>query len=487
MQPIIHVQPRRQAVARFFRSLRVKMAVGVVLPALLVSQMIPLVHAWRERLLVDEQIRVIETQLSRTLVGSITYAMQLNDRAMLATVLQHVTDADNIQRVRVTNFDSEVTADSQAADTAKVRVDAGCDGCHQLPVGTRPAAMSVNSVDGMLRIATPIDPQPECMRCHTNATPHLGVLLADVSLQTLNEHLNEDLKTDLIMAALISVALAIVVYLMLSWLIVRRVEGMRQPLMRYAEGDFSQRLPTSGDELGDLAGSFNTMAQQLEQYTHEQRERVKVRQRAIVEERERIARELHDGMAQLLGYVNTKVMAVRLMLKNNQIEPAERQLAQLEEAARGLFVDVREAILGLKMAGHNASLMDSLTDYARQFSRLSDIPVKMIVDPGINELHLPAETELQLLRIVQEALTNIRKHANATQANLHARRDANHLELTISDNGHGFEPDRQRPDRSPTFGLSTMRERADAIGAEFYLNTKPGIGTTLTIRLPLPV
>ncbi|MFN8594855.1 MAG: hypothetical protein U0559_01530 [Anaerolineae bacterium] len=75
----------------------------------------------------------------------------------------------------------------------------------------------------------------------------------------------------------------------------------------------------------------------------------------------------------LLGYVNTKVMAVRLMLKNNQIEPAERQLAQLEEAARGLFVDVHEAILGLKMAGQNTSLMDSLTDYARQFSRLSDI------------------------------------------------------------------------------------------------------------------
>ena len=59
------------------------------------------------------------------------------------------------------------------------------------------------------------------------------------------------------------------------------------------------------------------------------------------------------------------------------------------------------------------------------------------------------------------------------------------LAIVISDEGRGFEPDRLRPDRGLIFGLATMRERADAIGAEFYLNTRPGVGTTLTIRLPL--
>ncbi|MFN8594854.1 MAG: hypothetical protein U0559_01525 [Anaerolineae bacterium] len=119
--------------------------------------------------------------------------------------------------------------------------------------------------------------------CHTNAALHFGVLLADVSLQTLNEHLKEDLKTDLIMAALISVALAIVVYLMPSWLTRRGAHAPATDAL--CRRRFTQRLPMSGDELGDLAGSFGMMAQQLEQYTHEQRERVKVRQRAIVEER----------------------------------------------------------------------------------------------------------------------------------------------------------------------------------------------------------
>ena len=74
-----------------------------------------------------------------------------------------------------------------------------------------------------------------------------------------------------------------------------------------------------------------------------------MRQRAIVEERERIARELHDGMAQVLGYVHTKATAVRLLLGRQQTEAATAQLGQLEEAARGLFIDVREAILGLRM------------------------------------------------------------------------------------------------------------------------------------------
>jgi signal transduction histidine kinase len=90
-----------------------------------------------------------------------------------------------------------------------------------------------------------------------------------------------------------------------------------------------------------------------------------------------------------------------------------------------------------------------------------------------------------LLRIAQEALTNIRKHASVERAEVSLQVIDRQLAITISDEGRGFEPDRPRPDRGLSFGLATMRERADAIGAEFYLTTRPGVGTTLTIRLPL--
>jgi len=463
------------------------MALGVALPVLVLSQAIPLVHAWRERQLLQEQVRFVEAQLTAALTGSLQHAMLSNDRAMMTDVVKHVVSADGIQRVRILNQTGEVAVDSTqaGAGSGDVAVAGGCDECHARPPDQRDAALTLSMSDGVMRFVSPIRNLPACAACHDPAAPHLGILLTEVSTRTLDEPLASDLASDFVLALLISIALAVVAYLLLHWLLIRRLDLMHKPLLRFAAGDLSQRLPTGNDEIGELADTFNDMARQLEQSTRDQQARAKVRQRAIVEERERIARELHDGMAQVLGYVNTKAIAIRLLLKSQQIEQAERNLQQLEDATRGLFVDVREAILGLKMAGQSGGLIGGLQEYAEQFSRLSDIPVKVTVAPEVRTLHLPPETELQLLRIAQEALTNIRKHASADRAEVSLKVLDRHLAITISDEGRGFEPDRLRPDRDLSFGLATMRERADVIGAEFYLNTRPGVGTTLTIRLPL--
>jgi signal transduction histidine kinase len=276
-------------------------------------------------------------------------------------------------------------------------------------------------------------------------------------------------------------------FLLIHRLVVQRVEALRRPLAEFAAGDFTSRLPPSSapaDELDELADAFNQMADELERHTREQEERSELRQRAIVEERERIARELHDGLAQLLGYVNTKAMAVRLMLKNRRIEAAGQHLLQLEEAARELFIEVRQAILSLKTAGQTGDgLTASLKDFAVQFNELGGVPVEVVVTPEVEDFPLTTETELQLLRIVQEALTNVRKHASAARAWVNLGCDGDTLELIVSDDGVGFEPGRFRGNNSAHFGLSTMRERAEAIGGEFHLDAKPGAGTRVTVWL----
>jgi len=209
-----------------------------------------------------------------------------------------------------------------------------------------------------------------------------------------------------------------------------------------------------------------------------------LQQSLIDEERQRIARELHDGLAQLLGYVTTKAMAVRLMLKNRQMEAADQHLLQLEEAARELYVDVRQAILDLNMTGQSAAgLTATLKDFTAQSSRLSGLPVELAIAPAVESLSLTAETELQLLRIVQEALTNVRKHASATKVWISLQISDGVLEMTVSDDGQGFDPDRVPTTHRPHFGLGTMRERAEAIGAEFDLDSEPGAGTRVTVRL----
>jgi signal transduction histidine kinase len=184
--------------------------------------------------------------------------------------------------------------------------------------------------------------------------------------------------------------------------------------------------------------------------------------------------------------VQTKATAVGRLLARRDTPAAEKQLAPLEEAARGVFLVVREAVLGLKMASRpDARLATMLHDYARHFSQLSELPVQVDIGPGAATAALPAETEIQLLRIAQEALTNIRKHARARSARVCLSNGGPRLELRIEDDGCGFEPDRARGGGRPHFGLGTMRERAEAIGAEFWLESQPGRGTHVLVRLPL--
>jgi signal transduction histidine kinase len=238
--------------------------------------------------------------------------------------------------------------------------------------------------------------------------------------------------------------------------------------------------------LGELANFFNYMANELKGRARRREERRKSRERAVAAERVRIARDLHDGMAQLLGYVNTKAMAVRLSLKNQQMEAADENLLQLEEAARELFVDVRAAILDLKMTGEgDANLTVTLNDFITQFSRLSDLPVEVTLAESLDGLPLTTETEQQLLRIVQESLTNVRKHASASKAYVSIQTDGNTLEMKIRDNGQGFDPESIWAIDQSHFGLTTMSERAEEIGAEFILESKPGAGTSVIVRLPL--
>jgi signal transduction histidine kinase len=213
----------------------------------------------------------------------------------------------------------------------------------------------------------------------------------------------------------------------------------------------------------------------------------RARQQVLIDqERARIARELHDGLAQLLGYVTTKAMAVRLMLDNGQTEAANQHLLQLEEAAREVFVDVRQAILDLRVTGQSAvGLSETLKDLTAQFSRLSGLPVDLDLDAGIESLSLTPETELHLLRIAQEALANARKHAEASRAwiSLHLKKGV--LELTVSDDGRGFDLDQVQTTVQPHFGVGSMRERAEAIGADFGLDSNPGTGTRVWVELPM--
>jgi signal transduction histidine kinase len=338
-------------------------------------------------------------------------------------------------------------------------------------------------------VSAPIDNEPDCATCHTQEEDHLGVLLVDVSLDEIADSLSRTLTFDLTSSLASTALITAGIFMLVNMLVVRRVENMKQPMARFAQGNFDARLEVVNppmDELDLLGATFNTMADNLQEHERQQAERQEVRQRAIIEERERIAREMHDGLAQLLGYVNTKAMAVRLALKNGNSALAQQNLEQLEEASRQLFTDVRENILGLKTtSAADLDLQTIVRDYSEQFYRMSGIKVDVIMDERIKNLNLPAEAEMQLIRIMQEALANIRKHSESEEAWINMSVVNGSLQVTIGDQGIGFDPERVPSGRGPHFGLASMRERAQSIGAEINIDSEPGEGTRVEVIISL--
>lgn len=213
-----------------------------------------------------------------------------------------------------------------------------------------------------------------------------------------------------------------------------------------------------------------------------------VRALAITEERERIAREMHDSLAQVLGYVNTKAQAAQTLLDAGQTARAATQLDQLAESARAAYADVREGILGLRTSlGQDRGLLDALRAYLDQWQGQSGVAAELVTVPAADFAPaLSPLAEVQLLRIVQEALANVRKHAQATQVCVRVCLDATGeaLAVAVTDNGVGFAPDSLARSAFPRFGLATMRERAEAIGATLSIDSAPGQGTRLSVRIP---
>lgn len=213
-------------------------------------------------------------------------------------------------------------------------------------------------------------------------------------------------------------------------------------------------------------------------HLHEQ-----LRSLAIGEERVRIAREMHDGMAQILAYVNAKAQAVKAHLIRGRHDEAAEQLDQLTDAAREVYTDAREGIQALRTElGPGLSFDKALVVYIDRWESQSDITARLSVE---GEIQLPATVELQLLRIIQESLSNARKHSGADSVDITLDQRDGRIIGEVSDDGTGFDPEGPKRSEFPRFGLAIMRERAESIDGQLEIFSKPGSGTRVRIEIPL--
>jgi two-component system, NarL family, sensor kinase len=202
---------------------------------------------------------------------------------------------------------------------------------------------------------------------------------------------------------------------------------------------------------------------------------------ARAEERARLAREIHDTLAQGLTAIGLDLEGALRHLDSSP-ERARERLERALATTRENLEEARRSVLDLRSAPlAGRPLVDALGALTRAFTSETGVRVHL---GASGELNLPLRVEAELYRIAQEALANVRRHARATEVAIILRATPREAVLAIRDNGVGFEPARDAADR---YGLVGMRERAKLLGGRLRVGSRPGRGTAITVRVPIPV
>jgi len=198
------------------------------------------------------------------------------------------------------------------------------------------------------------------------------------------------------------------------------------------------------------------------------------------EERHRIARELHDEAGQAL---TSMMVGLRLLEKEvEQPETLVARLADLKRTTDGVLEDLHRLAMDLRPASlDHLGLVAALRQYVELYSRQHGLVVQF-ESVGLDGERLPAEVEIALYRIVQEALTNVVRHARATRTDVLLERRGDRLVAIVEDDGAGFDP--EAAVQNSRLGLFGMRERAEMLDGTLAIESAPGSGTTVFVEIP---
>lgn len=205
---------------------------------------------------------------------------------------------------------------------------------------------------------------------------------------------------------------------------------------------------------------------------------------AALEERERLARVLHDDLGQVLAYVNMQAQAAHALLNAGQGQAAATHLTRLTEVVQEAHSDVRQYILRLKSSSlPDQSFVATLEDYLQRANRHDDFQTELIAGDLSGVTFRPG-AETQLIGIVQEAITNARKHARARHVRIHCAASDGQVRVTITDDGCGFDRAAVEHEPGRHFGLRIMRDRAEEAGGCLQIQSRPGAGTLVQVTIP---
>ncbi len=330
-------------------------------------------------------------------------------------------------------------------------------------------AQSLMQPDGSYIVAFPLrkdDTEPVVAIVIYHLKPVAFVTPTNLSIYT----------TFFVVTALIMFTVALPVGAVFGWLVSiglrKRLTNLSAAAKAWSKGDFTVApRDRSGDEIGELTRNLNNMAEQLQSLLQTRNELVRV------EERNRLARDLHDTVKQQTYAARMQLTAAKNLIESNpkaaagHIEDA-LQLNRETQQELGLIIDeLRPAALEGK------GLAQALNDYATRWQMHTGISVHVTIH---SERPLPLEVEQVLYRILQESLSNVARHAEADAVEITLQMIANQVTLSIADNGRGFDPQAVPPH---SLGLAGMKQRIAEINGLLTIESKPSVGTKIMVNV----
>ncbi|RSK26334.1 sensor histidine kinase [Bacillus sp. HMF5848] len=290
----------------------------------------------------------------------------------------------------------------------------------------------------------------------------------------------------LIVAILLSIMLGAFIGFRNSYHIKTKLEDVSTYIATLSRGTLSKRMDIQdSDEIGRIAAELNMLAAQIEgqvwslqKLANEKADLAqKAHAAAIIEERQRLARDLHDAVSQQLFALSMMSSAV-IRLQDRNPEMAKKQMAEIAEIASKAQGEMRALLLHLRPV-HLSN--DTLDEGVRKLVEELQVKTNILFRLQVEKVNLPHGTEDHLFRIIQEALSNILRHSDATTVTVQITNKPKSIHVFIGDNGKGFDITETKV---ASYGLRTMKERCYELGGTISVRSRLQEGTYITITIP---
>ncbi len=475
---------------KFYKGLRFKIILGLISLLTLTMTILFVVQYFhhRKKMITNLQEN-ISPHLTQMVNDVLKSSMLSKNKSEMKYILEVANQYPDVRKIFILNRTGRIITsidDKEIGKTIDIR-DPTCQVCHYGTTKALNKTVIYSSPQGekIFRNVNPIYNRKECFSCHKSEEKITGVLVTDFTLNNIENQLQAEFKENILLLFFAIGISTFVIGIALNQLVIKKLQHFMEAASLFGRGDFKRTIIfKSDDEIKRLADSFNLMAKTLMEKMRLERKYLSQIIEAQENERRRISRELHDEIGQALYAIKfnlemiDKDLPQATPLVRGRLGEAKSLSSQTLTSMRQLALDLRPTMLD------DLGLIPTLRWYVQNFSNRLNI-YSNFEAMGLEE-KLPPQIETAFYRIIQEALNNIAKHAQADRVEISLMRRDSKILASIQDNGKGFDLDKVLHPESPErgFGLIGIQERVSLLGGQIDIQSRPGSGTLIHIEVP---